>query len=131
MLQVLFIAKLNQTNTIILETLYSNFDARITLHEPKVFFPELKIPDKDIYGLIIFDLNTSTGFGNAPENINQVNNHFSETPLLVINPHEDKKFIQPLIDSGAKGVIPVAPSEDEITSAVKKVLQGETFISPL
>lgn len=131
MLQVLFIAKLNQTNTIILETLNSNFDAHIVLHEPEILFPELEIPDKGIYELIIFDLNTSNGFGNAPDNISQLNMHFSETPLIVITPHEDKKFIQPLIEAGTKGVLPIAPSEDEVTKAVNKVLQGETFISPL
>lgn len=129
MIKIVFIGSLNQTNTIVSNIIDVSYDAGITFYEPVAFFSEVQtLVDKGL-NLVIFDLNTTTGFGNAPNNIKKIKQHLPKIPLLAMHPYENKKFIKPLVEAGANGVISVTPAEEELTQAIDHLLAGRSFIS--
>ncbi|MEQ8525140.1 hypothetical protein [Gracilimonas sp.] len=127
MLRVLFIGKTNQTNEIISEILRSAFDADIEFEDPTKAFGEKGITIAPPTNLAIIDLNTSHGFGNAPDNIKIIKKNSPNIPVLVLDHHDDKKFIHPLVEAGASGVISHTPTELILTEAVTELLGGNTF----
>lgn len=129
MLEIAFIAELNQTNGLIEEMLNSNFDVDIAFHKPEQVFVKRDLPKNHSLDLVIYDLNTSFGLGTAPDNIQQLNQLFSDCPLLVIHPYDEKKFIQPLIEAGANGIIPLTPTEEELAQAITEILNGKNYVS--
>lgn len=129
MLEIAYIAELNQTNGLIEEMLNSNFDVRIAFHKPKQVFTESSFSVNSSLDLVIFDLNTAHGYGNVADNIQHLNQLFSDSPLLVIHPYDGKKFVQPLIEAGANGIIPVAPTEEVVTQAINEILAGKNYVS--
>lgn len=129
MLEIAYIGKLNQTNGLIREMLDSNYEAHIVFHDPKEVLTEKKLPNHDTLDIVIFDLNTSSGFGNIQNHIQQLNNQYFDIPMLVIHPYDGKKFVQPLMEAGANAIIPVAPTEDEVTQAVNEILGGKNYVS--
>ena len=129
MLQIAYIAKLNQTNSLIMDTLNVHFDAHVTFIEPKDILGESSKTSVSSPNIVIFDLNTSTEYQNATSKIQRINQLFSDPPLIVIHPYEMKKFVEPLLKAGVNAVLPIAPSEDEIKTAITSTLQGKTFVS--
>ncbi len=129
MLEIVYIAELNQTNGLIEEMLNANFDVDITFHKPRQVLVRKNFPENPSLDLVIYDLNTSFGLGTAPENIQQLNRLFSSCPLLVIHPYDEKKFIQPLIEAGANGIIPLTPTEEELTRTITELLDGKNYVS--
>ena len=128
MLQILYIAKLNQTNSLILDALQTHLDSNVVIVEHKSIFDENEsLPNVDP-DLVFFDLNTSIDLRNAPEKIRIVNEHFSNCPLIVIHPYSMKKFVEPLMNAGANGIIPIAPAEGEVVTAVEETLAGKNYI---
>jgi|AntRauTorckE6833_2_1112554.scaffolds.fasta_scaffold41664_2 DNA-binding NarL/FixJ family response regulator len=129
MLSIAFIAELNQTNNIILEMVEQNYTAETTFYKPSHILkapPAVEDLEADI---ILFDLNTSSGMGNVQDHIKSLNQLFENSPILIIHPYEHKSFVQPLIEAGARGIIPVAPTEMEFTQAIDEILGGKSFVS--
>lgn len=129
MLGITFIGKKNKTNIIIFESIESNFDADIHFTDPEVIFstfPEATFKDKH---LVIVDLNTSSGLGNAPSNISNLSNITPEIPILILDHLEDEKFHKLLIRAGASGIICTAPPENVIIDAINELLSGNTFFN--
>lgn len=127
MLQVTFIAKINQTNDIVSEILRSSLDASVDFISPATdYSDQLPLLSKK-HSVIIYDLNTSHGCGNAPDNIKDIKTGSPDIPILVLDHHDDKKFVQPLIDAGASGVISHTPTEPKLVEAVNELLNGNTF----
>ena len=127
MLRAVFIGRTNQTNEIISEILRSAFDASIKFVNPeRVFEGKSYKPDKDL-DIVFVDLNTIHGFGNAPDNLKQINRNLDGIPILVLDHHVDKKLMQPLIEAGASGIISHTPTELKLTQAVNRLLGGDTF----
>lgn len=127
MLQVTFIGKINQTNDIVSEVLISSLDASIDFISPETnFTDQLSLHNGD-NSLIIYDLNTSHGHGNAPDNIMEISSSSPGTPILVLDHHADKKFVQPLINAGASGIISHTPAEPTLVEAVHELLNGNTY----
>lgn len=127
MLKVAFIGKRNQTNDIIAEILRSAFGAVVDFIAPENI---LARKDADIgpeNKLVIIDLNTSHGFGSAPANIKSIKKNTDRVPLLVLDHHDDKKFIQPLIDAGASGIISHTPDEVKLIEVITELQNGNTF----
>lgn len=129
MLKIAYIGKLNQTNGLIGSTIEASFSCNIRFHNPAVLVSDPSKLDDEGLDLVIFDLNTSSGLGNAPDNIKKLNRQLPTSPLLVMHPYKKNKFITPLIDAGANGVISITPSEDELTLAIDNLLNGESYIS--
>lgn len=127
MLQVSFIGKINQTNDIVSEILISSMKATIDFISPETDFTDQLSFYSEGNNLIIYDLNTSHGYGNAPENIIEISSCSPGIPILVLDHHADKKFVQPLINAGASGIISHTPAEPTLVEAVNELLNGNTF----
>ncbi|MDR9416736.1 MAG: hypothetical protein RI564_10655, partial [Gracilimonas sp.] len=124
-----YIAKLNQTNSLILDILETQIDAHVTFIEHRKVFDE-EFDSSDIKpDLVFFDLNTSTELKNAPEKIRLVIQSFSNPVLIVLHSYAKKKFIEPLLEAGANGLIPVTPTEEELLNSIEETLAGKTYIS--
>lgn len=128
MLKIAFIGKFNQTNTIICEAINELHASAVTYYDPSDIFSKFDYLNKADIGLVIVDLNTSHGFGNAPENITRLKQNISEKPLLILHPYGNNKFIEPLIEAGANGIISTTPTEEELTKAIEYLLDGKSFI---
>lgn len=130
MLKIAYIGKANQTNSFICDTIQSNYSAAITFHKPDELFEKPEILDDASLDLAILDLNSSHGIGTAPQSIKKINQYLVTSPLLVMYP-SNFNLIEPLVDAGANGVISNTPTEPEITDAIDKLLNGESyFIDP-
>ncbi len=127
MLQVTFIGKINQTNDIVSEILRSSLDASIDYISPETEFTDQLSSHNEDVNLIIYDLNTSHGYGNAPDNISEISSCSPGIPILVLDHHADKKFVQLLINAGGSGIISHTPTEPILVEAVNELLNGNTF----
>ncbi|MAL16925.1 MAG: hypothetical protein CL670_07705 [Balneola sp.] len=122
MLQIAFIGRTNKTNAIISDSILSNFDAEIQFIRPEFVFSEFPEEELKNRNMVIVDLNTSSGTGNAPKNISLLYQITQDIPILVLDYNEDRKFVQPLIDAGASGIISTTPTEIEVISAINELL---------
>lgn len=127
MLCVAFIGKQNKTNAVIADMLASFFDAEINYMDPKQVFTSSSFPSFKNTEIIIVDLNTSSGLGNAPENIELLNEKAPGIPILVLDHYSYKNLMKPLIKAKASGIISTTPSEIELTHAVSTLLKGNTY----
>lgn len=120
--RIIFIGKENHTNSFISEAIKLAFDVSLRFLDPARFFLNLDLPLKTDANLVVFDINSSSGIGNAPENIQKIRRKINETPLLVITPYENRMFVEPLMDAGADGLISSTPSEKKIRSTLNELL---------
>jgi|AntRauTorcE11898_2_1112593.scaffolds.fasta_scaffold56029_1 DNA-binding NarL/FixJ family response regulator len=128
MLKIAYIGKLNQTNGIISEAINTSYGADITFYEPTDVFSQPSTLTDELLDLVIVDLNTSLGLGNAPDNIQRLNQQIPTSPLLVLHPYENNKLIEPLVEAGANSIIPITPTEEELFQAINKALNNDSFI---
>lgn len=128
MLKIAYIGKVNQTNSVICEAIQTSYSANISFEEPSEVFSKPELLDDASLDLIIVDLNTSLGLGNAPDNIKKLNRHTPTSPLLVLYPYENNKLIEPLVESGAISIISTTPCEEILRTAIDHTLDGKSFI---
>lgn len=128
MLKIAYIGKVNQTNSVISDSIQAAYSADITFEEPAAIFAKPQLLDDTSLDFVIIDLNTSLGLGNAPDNIRKLNLHTPTSPLLVLHPYETNKLIEPLVESGAKSIISITPTEEELKEAIEHILEGKSFI---
>lgn len=124
--QVLFIGELNQTNTIICDCIKAMFTCQITTHSAPQFFTEnikQATSFRETIDLIIYDLNTSSGFRNVQKNLKQIRTYFHEHPVVVIDPYQDDKLTDTLYRGGVQGILPVTPAKAEISRTIRSVLK--------
>ena len=129
MQSIAFIAELNQTNSIILEILKHNYAAEITFYKPRHILTNQASIDAPKADVVLFDLNTSSGLGNVQDHIKSLKQLFDPSPILIFHPYDHKSFVQPLIEAGANGIIPVAPTGETLTQAIDELSNGKSFIS--
>jgi len=53
-----------------------------------------------------------------------------ETKVIVLTQYEDKEYVLPVIKAGASGFISKAAASSELTSAIRAVYYGDSFLSP-
>ncbi|MEX2478993.1 MAG: hypothetical protein WD357_11185 [Gracilimonas sp.] len=128
MLIIAYIGKLNQTNSIISEAINTSYGADITFYEPSEIFSDPSTLDDESLDLVIVDLNTSMGLGNAPDNIQRLSQQTPTSALLVLHPYDNNKLIEPLVEAGANSIISVTPTEEELSQAIDKALSGGSYI---
>lgn len=124
--RVLFIGERNKTNTIIHEHIEYSFDALVLFLPAREFFSGSQKNHPDFQNetdIVIYDLNTSTGQGNVPENLQQIRKSFPDLPLLVTDPYQDEKLTDTLYEAGADTILPVFPTLEEITTALQDILE--------
>jgi len=79
------------------------------------------------YDLIILDISMPGGGGlNALKQIKQAR---SETKVLILSIYNDEQYINRSLKAGASGYLTKAVASDELELAIKKVLNGEKYLS--
>jgi len=61
----------------------------------------------------------------------RIRKKFSATKVLVLTQYADKEYIFPIIEAGAQGFISKTSASSELTSGIRAVHQGDSFLSPV
>jgi len=61
----------------------------------------------------------------------RIRKRFPRTKVLVLTQYEDREYIVPTIEAGARGFISKAAAFSELASAIQAVYQGGSFLSPM
>jgi DNA-binding NarL/FixJ family response regulator len=64
------------------------------------------------------------------ELVRRVRKHCPTVKIIVLTVHEDRAYIQPVLEAGAKAYILKRSAGDELFRAIQVVQQGETFLDP-
>ena len=60
----------------------------------------------------------------------RIHKEFPETKVIVLTQYEDKEYVIPVIEAGASGFISKGVAASELTSAIRSVYRGDSFLSP-
>jgi len=60
----------------------------------------------------------------------RIHKEFPRTKVLVLTQYDDKEYVFPVIESGASGFISKAAASSELTSGIRSVYQGDSYLSP-
>jgi len=60
----------------------------------------------------------------------RISKEFPSTRVLVLTQHDDKEYVFPVIEAGAKGFISKKAASSELVSAIRSVYLGDSFLSP-
>jgi len=60
----------------------------------------------------------------------RISKEFPDTKVLVITQHDDKEYVFPVLESGASGLISKAGASSELSSGIRSVYRGDSFLSP-
>ena len=60
----------------------------------------------------------------------RVHKEFPEAKVIVLTQYEDREYVLPVIEAGASGFISKAVASSELTSAIRSVYHGDSFLSP-
>ncbi len=64
------------------------------------------------------------------EAIHEIRKIRSEVKILILTMHKDKEYLYLALSAGAKGYLLKEDADKELFSAIEKVRQGKTYISP-
>ena len=64
------------------------------------------------------------------EAIHEIKKIHSDVDVLILTMHKDKEYLYLALSAGAKGYLLKEDADKELFSAIKKVRQGKTYISP-
>jgi len=84
--------------------------------------------DKTPPDLILLDLQMP-GM-NGPRSVADVRQTFADTPIVVISGYTDPNIIRAVMQNGANGYIPKTARGKSLITALKLVLEGETYLPP-
>jgi two-component system response regulator NreC len=60
----------------------------------------------------------------------RIHKDFPGTKVVVLTQYEDREYVLPVIEAGASGFISKAAASSELTSAIRSVYRGDSFLSP-
>ena len=60
----------------------------------------------------------------------RIRREFPETKVLALTQYDDREYIIPIIEAGARGFISKMAAFSELASAIQAVSQGDSFLSP-
>ena len=64
------------------------------------------------------------------EAIRRIHREFPETKMLVLTQYDDKDHVFPAIKAGASGFVSKTAASSELTSGIRAVFAGESYLSP-
>lgn len=67
---------------------------------------------------------------NGLEATRRICREFPKTKVLVLTQYDDKEYVFPIIQAGASGFISKTAASWELTSGIRSVYQGNSFLSP-
>ncbi len=60
----------------------------------------------------------------------RINKEFPEIKVIVLTQYDDSEHVFPVIEAGASGFVSKAAASSELTSAIRCVYRGDSFLSP-
>ena len=60
----------------------------------------------------------------------RIHKEFPATKVIVLTQYEEKEYVLPVIEAGASGFISKAAAASELSSAIRSVYGGDSFLSP-
>jgi len=60
----------------------------------------------------------------------RIHKEFPETKVIILTQYEDREYVIPVIEAGASGFISKAVAASELTSAIRSVYHGDSYLSP-
>jgi len=60
----------------------------------------------------------------------RIRKEFPQTRILVLTQYDDKEYVFPVIEAGASGFISKAAASSELTSGIRSVYRGDSYLSP-
>ncbi len=60
----------------------------------------------------------------------RIHKEFPQIKIIVLTQYEDREYVLPAIESGASGFISKTAASVELTSAIRAVYRGDSFLSP-
>lgn len=67
---------------------------------------------------------------NGLEATRRMHKEFPETKVIALTQYEDREYVFPVIEAGASGFISKNAASSELTSAIRSVYNGDSFLSP-
>jgi len=64
------------------------------------------------------------------EAIRRIRKEFSDTKILVLTQYDDRDHVFPAIQAGANGFVSKTAASSELTSGIRSVFAGESYLSP-
>jgi DNA-binding NarL/FixJ family response regulator len=60
----------------------------------------------------------------------RIHKEFPNTKVIVLTQYEDREYVLPVIEAGASGFVSKTAASSELTSAIRSVYRGDSFLSP-
>jgi DNA-binding NarL/FixJ family response regulator len=60
----------------------------------------------------------------------RIHKEFPQTKVIVLTQYEDREYVLPVIEAGATGFVSKVAASSELTSAIRSVYRGDSFLSP-
>ena len=60
----------------------------------------------------------------------RIRKEFPTTKVLVLTQYDDREYVFPVIEAGASGFISKVAASSELTSGIRAVYQGDSYLSP-
>jgi two-component system response regulator NreC len=60
----------------------------------------------------------------------RIHKEFPQTKVIVLTQYEDREYVLPVIEAGASGFVSKTAASSELTSAIRSVYRGDSFLSP-
>jgi two-component system, NarL family, response regulator NreC len=60
----------------------------------------------------------------------RIRKQFPQTKVIVLTQYEDREYVLPVIEAGASGFMSKIAASSELTSAIRSVYRGDSFLSP-
>ena len=67
---------------------------------------------------------------NGLEATRRIHKEFPQTKVIVLTQYEDREYVLPVIEAGAGGFVSKTAASSELTSAIRSVYRGDSFLSP-
>jgi NarL family two-component system response regulator LiaR len=67
---------------------------------------------------------------NGLEATRRIHKEFPQTKVIVLTQYEDREYVLPVIEAGASGFVSKTAASSELTSAIRSVYRGDSFLSP-
>ena len=93
-------------------------DGRETVKKVKEFKPHIIIMDIGMPNL------------NGIEATRQIINDVPRVKIIALSMHSESRFVMKMLESGASGYLLKASAFKELSTAIKTVLSGKTYLSP-
>ena len=91
---------------------------------------DLPPPDMTVTTLTLEDAEAVRNEIGGLEVIHRLRPEFPDLPILVLTMHEEQQYAVRVIEAGAMGYLPKTVDADDILSAIRHLMAGDTYFPP-